>query len=503
MNRGDIIGRLSSKLKQLIKDNLYFHIEAFDTAPENSTYEIWECIAQFGGQSYDLLNDDINYFFSIDSFCEVSEEKISFKHEFITYLTEKTEQDFQSIFTQLKSKLTFVLSPPKIYPANALLLGAFTEQLESYNVKKAIFRNINFYSVFAVPSKNNDIEVKFLGCKFKKVRHVRTNYQPKWSFDRCIIELFEDFEKKDTLESIRTLTIKDCKIEYLHSDAKEIRLYNIPELNLVCSTDPSQVEFTLKNVHIKYDKNIITKYSFWRNPIFNTFGFGTEDYYKRKMFDNLRAYYCAYLRNPTNDDPIESYRGANIFYDQLTQEPTSVYYTRLEGANLNKYREKELKRGQNNFILTNAVVRRNILNTMRILSARNDLHSEELAITRYYHYFKSRDSVLGRILYWVNEGHYRILRPTIILIISFVIVSILISLEVQNARSIDYIFKPIVLFQDVLFGEFRSSVMETIFSIVNRFIIAIFWVIGFYSVWSLLVAFSRRYGFPLHYADKP
>lgn len=355
-----------------------------------------------------------------------------------------------------------------------------------------------------MPLRSTKARIILLGCEIKKVRHVRTEHAACWSFRKCSIGIFEDVSSPNTSEPSETLSLQECKIEYLHTDATRVDLYRIPELNLVCSTDPSRVTFHLNDVHIKYRKSVLLKYAFWRNPAFDFSGYQERVWNKKRPLDKLRAYYCMYFRAPTGKDPITDYHATQHIYDYAKQAKVSSCKTVQPGdPRHNKMLEDRLRQGDNQFVLTNRSVRRNFLNTLRLLDKDVGLHSENAALMRYYYYFRTRETVLGRALFWIHEGYHNLLRPFLILFLSLTATLLLLSVETQQMHPIFYVLNPIKLIEDVLFTKLSPPALEATVSVLRRVGILLSQITGLYTLWSLLVALNRRFGFPRSLTDSP
>ena len=136
---------------------------------------------------------------------------------------------------------------------------------------------------------------------------------------------------------------------------------------------------------------------------------------------------------------------------------------------------------------------RSMLSTYEDLINHKDLRSNKQTLYRYVVYFKTRDHWLKRLLFYYTEGYHLILKPLVgsVLLCSVVIISVY-SITHNLKDAIHFtLLSPVKIFTEIILEDLS---LEN--NISFRKILILFCLTPLvYSIYALLTAIKRRFGF--------
>lgn len=288
------------------QEHTYFHFRADAVQKGKPDYPFMEFAEDRDLQMHDFLNNDVDYFYSIQGLCTFESGYTTFDSKLVTFVASRIERAEKEVASLLTAHLAFVLVPPTHFGWPTLNTDAFASFLDTKSIGEAYFRQIDISYVLAVPQEKRKATIALLGCRVAKIRLVGLMTDSNFKMEKCSLGLVEHVSSKRQSESGVQLFVEDCRLEYVNTDAKNIHLRNIPEINILRAHKPSEVIFLLENVVFRYRPEVLSRYAFWRNPAFDFIGVSRETYLQRKRFDGFRAYYSTYFRRPTGSDSIAS-----------------------------------------------------------------------------------------------------------------------------------------------------------------------------------------------------
>lgn len=493
------------RVERIITKHARIHIPASDTGDSSLTYPFLDYVDNRDEMLEDPLGNDFDWFYPLTGICELHDTWPEFNAGLVDYLTKSSNRTREDVLKELTNRLSLVLSKQDYFETSTLNINTILTAAEAYGIHKVYCHALKINFVLSVPQRDYLAEIKITGSHIRKLRHVRGIHQNPTTIEYCIIELMEDLVSPNTDKpDPDRLEIEDCKIEYLSTTASNISLKRITELNLINVNNPGNVYFDLQDVHIRFRRSILQKYSDWSNPLFNTFSPNVQNKPKNKAVQSIRSWYSFYFCSPKYFDNVSQY--VELERVQSLVELAAVSKQNAKRKTFMKGRarfQRAFTKVNNELLLSNHRVVRRFVNTFRVISSNDGIHSEEGDVMRYYHYFKSRWTFLGRILFWINEGYYNLWRPLLLFILSTTCAIVLTDSLTHQSRPVEYILRPVQLFSDLIFAQLNEDILQNVLSITQRTGLLFSLIISLYSLWSILVAMNRRFGFPKSLSDEP
>jgi len=483
------------KIEKIIIDNLYFIFEAFDTEEGSITWPILNYIEEKGYEYKDLTGNDTDYFVEYYHICQFDPVNgVSFNQDLINYLVNELSFSEDKIIEKLLKHLCVYLDHKT--SLSKLNLFGLKNILLKYSVKKCIFQNMTFHFIIT-GSDDNSITYRFINCFIKRLDYVVTDGKSSnhLSLEGCKVDFLlqrNRIKKSNKIQKrifLFDFDFGNSQIEYAYISANKVELHNIVSLGLICLENPGTSQIDIENVTLIYNPKIIMKYSDEKSPYFELLPTLIKPPRGIKLF--LLRYWNMYFKPSKHYMKLEYYRYflKNIQLIEGMSKKERKKYIKSKGSPSNIL--------QSRYILSNYFVQKKFMNTYQKLYKQEGLYAYSDEIRKYFYYFKSRNSLIARLMFWHNGNYYKILIPLIIFLLTAILnLKMLSKLNLFENPS-HYLINIFSLLENVILSPIPYiNLFHFVETIIKRMVILTSYTITIYSFISLLIAIKRKISYP-------